>query len=58
MRAEELVEKRAGTESLKEDAAELKDIVSGDGSVTDRAKAAVEAVKDPGGEGRRREPGD
>lgn len=35
-------------ESLKEDAAEIKDIVQGEGSVTDKAKAAFEAIKDPG----------
>ncbi len=41
-------------ESLKTDAKEVKDIITGEGSVTDKAKAAFEAVKDPGapGEGR------
>jgi hypothetical protein len=47
-KAKELVDKRGGTDSLKEDAAELKDIASGKGSVSDKAKAAAEAVKDPG----------
>jgi hypothetical protein len=47
-KAKELVGKRGGTESLKEDAAEVKDIATGEGSVTDKAKAAVEAVKEPG----------
>jgi hypothetical protein len=50
-KAKELVEKRGGTESLKDDAAELKDIATGEGSLKDKAKAAVEAVKEPGGEG-------
>ena len=50
-KAKELVEKRGGTESLKQDAAELKDIATGEGSIKDKAKAAVDAVKDPGGEG-------
>jgi hypothetical protein len=49
-RAKDLVEKRGGTESLKEDAAELRDIAKGPGSVKDKAKAAVEALKDPGEE--------
>jgi len=40
--------------SLKYDAAEVKEILTGEGSVADKAKAALEAVKDPGkpGEGR------
>ena len=46
--AKELVEERGGVDSLKEDAEELKDIATGDGSVVDKAKAAAEAVKDPG----------
>jgi hypothetical protein len=50
-KAKELVEKRGGTDSLKEDAAELKDIAGGEGSIKDKAKAAVDAVKDPGAEG-------
>jgi hypothetical protein len=51
-KAKELVDKRGGTDSLKEDAAELKDIATGSGSVADKAKEAVEAVKDPGAGGR------
>jgi hypothetical protein len=50
-KAKELVEKRGGTDSLKEDASELKDIASGEGGLTDKAKAAAEAVKDPGAKG-------
>ena len=38
-------------EGLKEDAAELKDIATGEGSLADKAKAAVEALKDPGAPG-------
>ncbi len=50
--AKKIVNKRGGTEALKEDAEELKDIATGKGSVKDKAKAAGEAVKDPGrGEG-------
>jgi hypothetical protein len=47
-KAKGLVDKRGGTGSLKEDAAELKDIAGGQGSVGDKAKAAFEAIKDPG----------
>lgn len=35
-------------EDLVEDAKELKDVATGEGSLADKAKAAVEAVKDPG----------
>jgi hypothetical protein len=46
--AKKLVDKRGGTDALKEDAEELKDIASGKGSLKDKAKAAGEAIKDPG----------
>ncbi|MGD9694860.1 MAG: hypothetical protein AB7V42_04260 [Thermoleophilia bacterium] len=47
-KAKELLESRGGLDALKEDAAELKDIATGDGSLTDKAKDALEAIKDPG----------
>jgi hypothetical protein len=50
-RAKNLVNKRGGTDALKEDAEELKDIAKGEGSLKDKAKAAGEAVKDPGAAG-------
>jgi hypothetical protein len=43
-----VVRKRGGTDALKEDAGELKDIASSEGSLSDKAKAGAEAVKDPG----------
>lgn len=43
-----VVQKRGGTDALKEDAGELKDVASGEGSLADKAKQGVEAVKDPG----------
>jgi hypothetical protein len=49
--AKELVEERGGVDSLKADAEELKDIATGDGNVADKAKEAVEAIKDPGAQG-------
>jgi hypothetical protein len=49
--AKKLIDERGGMDSLKEDAMELKDIATGEGSMTDKAKAAVEAVKDPGAPG-------
>ena len=47
-RAKQIVDKRGGTDSLKQDADELKDIASGSGSLSDKAKAAAEAIKEPG----------
>ena len=47
-RAKKVVDKRGGTDALKEDAEELKDIATGKGSASDKAKAAAEALKDPG----------
>ena len=49
--AKKVVDKRGGTESLKEDADELKDIAKGEGSLKDKAKDAAKAIKDPGAEG-------
>jgi hypothetical protein len=49
--AKKLVEKRGGTDALKEDAEELKDIAKGEGSLKDKAKAAGEAIKEPGDQG-------
>ncbi len=45
--AKDLVDGR-DMESLKEDAKEVADIAKGEGDLTDKAKAAFEAVKDPG----------
>ena len=46
--AKKLVDERGGMDSLTEDAEELKDIATGKGSMTDKGKASVEAIKDPG----------
>jgi hypothetical protein len=47
-KAKQLIDRRGGTDSLKADAEELKDIAKGPGSVADKAKRAGEALKDPG----------
>jgi hypothetical protein len=47
-RAKKVVDKRGGMDSLKEDAGELRDIARGKGTLKDKAKAAGEAVKEPG----------
>jgi hypothetical protein len=46
--AKKIVDKRGGTGALKEDAAELRNIAKGKGSLSDKAKAAASALKDPG----------
>ena len=50
-RAKDVVEKRGGTEALKQDAEELRGIAKGKGSLKDKAKAAADALKDPGAKG-------
>jgi hypothetical protein len=47
-RAKVLVDKRGGSEGLKQDAAQLREIAKGPGSIGDKAKAAVSALKEPG----------
>ena len=49
--AKKIIDDRGGMDALKDDAEELKDIATGDGSVTDKAKAAVDAITDPGAKG-------
>ncbi len=43
-----MVDDRGGVDSLKEDAQELADIAKGKGSLSDKAKEAAAAVKQPG----------
>jgi hypothetical protein len=50
-KARDLIDKRGGTDSLKEDATELKDIATQKGSLSDKAKAAAAALKEPGAKG-------
>ena len=47
-KGKKIVDERGGVESLKEDAQELAGIAKGKGSLTDKAKEAAEAVKEPG----------
>jgi hypothetical protein len=49
--AKAAIDKRGGTDSVKEDLGELKDIASGGGSFADKAKEAADALKDPGDSG-------
>lgn len=49
-RAKNAIGKRGGTDRLKEDASQLKDIAAGQGSLGDKAKAAADQIKAPGPE--------
>ena len=50
-KGKKVVDERGGVDSLKEDANELKDIAKGKGSLTDKAKDAATAIKEPGAPG-------
>jgi hypothetical protein len=50
-KGKKIVDERGGVDSLKEDATELTDIAKGKGSLTDKAKDAAAAIKDPGAPG-------
>lgn len=47
-KAKNAVEKRGGSDTLKEDFKEVGDAVKGKGSIKDKAKGAAKAVKEPG----------
>jgi hypothetical protein len=47
-KGKKIVDERGGVESLKEDAQEVAKIAKGKGSLSDKAKEAAAAVKDPG----------
>jgi hypothetical protein len=47
-KAKDAIDKRGGVDSLKADAEELKRVAKGEGSLTDKAKAAAAAIKEPG----------
>lgn len=50
-KAKDQVDKRGGSDSLKGDLDELKGIAKGKGSIKDKAKAAGQAIKEPGAKG-------
>jgi hypothetical protein len=47
-KAKDTIDKRGGMDSLKADAEELKKVAKGEGSLSDKAKAAAKAIKEPG----------
>lgn len=55
-KGKKIVDQRGGVDSLKEDATELKDIAQGKGSLSDKAKDAAAAIKDPGAPGEEPKP--
>jgi hypothetical protein len=55
-KAKKVVDDRGGVDSLKQDAEELKGIARGRGSLTDKAKDAASAIKDPGTKGEKPKP--
>ena len=50
-KAKDVVDDRGGTDALKTDAGEVKEALTGDGSLKERATEALDAVKDPGAPG-------
>lgn len=46
--AKRQIDKRGGTDALKQDAQQLRKIAAGPGSAGDKAKRAADALKDPG----------
>jgi hypothetical protein len=56
-KAKEALDKRGGTEGLKQDASQLREIAKGQGSISDKAKAAAAHLKESGGERRPASPG-
>jgi hypothetical protein len=50
-KAKDTIDKRGGMDSLKADAEELRKVAKGQGSLSDKAKAAAAAIKDPGARG-------
>jgi len=53
-RAKQVVDKRGGSESVKQDAEELRNIAQGEGTVSEKLGRAAKAIKEPGAA---REPG-
>jgi hypothetical protein len=47
-RARRVIDDRGGTDALKQDAQELRDIARGQGTAKDKAKRAADALKRPG----------
>jgi hypothetical protein len=57
-KAKDMFARRGGAEAAKKDAQELKDIARSDASMGDKAKAGLEALKEPGAPGEERPGGE
>lgn len=49
--AKKMIDQRGGTDALKQDAQELQNIAKGKGTISEKAKRAADALKEPGGPG-------
>ena len=47
-KAKHVFQQRGGAQAAKEDAQELRDIAQGQGSATEKATAAAQAIREPG----------
>jgi hypothetical protein len=47
-KAKQTFQQRGGSKAAKEDAEELRNIAQGQGSITDKAKQAAAAIREPG----------
>jgi hypothetical protein len=56
-KAKQVFQQRGGATAAKEDAQELRDISHEQGSMTDKAKDAAAAIKEPGAPGSSGQPG-
>jgi hypothetical protein len=56
-KAKRMIDQRGGTERLKQDAGSIKGIAKGRGTASEKAKRALDTVKQPAGAGSRPAPG-
>ncbi|MCW2955021.1 MAG: hypothetical protein JWQ48_4191 [Conexibacter sp.] len=54
--AKQAIDKRGGIDALKQDLNEVKDVARGKGSLREKARAAAEAMKQPGSGGAAEQP--
>lgn len=52
MMAKQQIDRRGGSDALKQDAQQLRNIAKGPGSAGDKAKRAADALKEPGSPGK------
>lgn len=57
-KGKKVVDQRGGMDALKEDAKELQKVAKSKGSLSDKAKRAAKAVKEPGARREQQAPGE